>query len=230
MSYKYSSHQYRETEKKKTKHNSLKELFPLLPEEEYEVICADPAWDYGGVLQYNQNAIKKNNPNWKDYISVSASHLHYPTLKLSELKKLNVSSIASKNCLLFMWTTGPKMAESIELGDAWGFNYKTVAFVWDKKIPNPGSYTMSQCEYCLVFKKKGGIIPKDRGARNIRQLFSKRRTIHSEKPEEIAHFIEQMFPNSKKIELFARKALENWDFWGLEIDNKDKIFVKTDIT
>lgn len=36
------------------------------------------------------------------------------------------------DCLLFMWTTGPQMANAIELGEAWGFEYKTIAFVWDK--------------------------------------------------------------------------------------------------
>jgi len=51
-----------------------------------------------------------------------------------------------------MWVTNPHLAQGIELGKAWGFEYKTVAFVWDKMVHNPGQYTMSYCELCLVFK------------------------------------------------------------------------------
>lgn len=56
-----------------------------------------------------------------------------------------------------MWVTNPHLAQGIELGRAWGFEYRTVAFVWDKMVHNPGQYTMSYCELCLVFKR--GRIP-----------------------------------------------------------------------
>lgn len=134
---------------------------------------------------------------------------------MADLKKLDVQSIADDNCLLFMWTTGPHLAQAIELGVAWGFEYKTIAFVWDKQIHNPGRYTLSQTELCLVFKK--GKIPTPRGARNIRQLVSLKRSAHSEKPEQVIEGITKMFPTQKKIELFARRNYVGWDNWGLEI-------------
>lgn len=93
---------------------------------------------------------------------------------------MDVNSIASDDCLLFMWTTGPQMANAIELGSSWGFEYKTMAFVWDKQVHNPGRYTLSQTEFCLVFKR--GRIPTPRGARNVKQLISVRRGKHSENP------------------------------------------------
>ncbi|MBT9164817.1 MAG: hypothetical protein DDT23_00824 [candidate division WS2 bacterium] len=52
-----------------------------------------------------------------------------------------------------MWVTSPHLAQGIELGHAWGFGYRTVAFVWDKMVHNPGQYTLSYCELCLVFKQ-----------------------------------------------------------------------------
>ena len=73
---------------------------------------------------------------------------------------------------------------------AWGFEYKTVAFAWDKVNPNPGYYTLSQVELCLVGKR--GMIPKPRGARNVRQFVSEKKTRHSGKPEEVRKRIEQM--------------------------------------
>ncbi len=111
----------------------------------------------------------------------------------------------------FLWTTGPQLSNSIELGTEWGFEYKTVAFVWDKMIHNPGRYTLSQTEFCLVFKK--GRIPSPRGE-------------HSEKPEIVIEGITKMFPEQKKIELFARKNFIGWDNWGLEIPDS-KIEIRT---
>ncbi|MDE3982147.1 MT-A70 family methyltransferase, partial [Glaesserella parasuis] len=136
-----------------------------------------------------------------------------------DLKQLDVNSISSENCLLFMWATGPHLSNAVELGIAWGFEYKTIAFVWDKMIHNPGRYTLSQTELCLVFKK--GKIPSPRGARNIRQLVSVKRGKHSEKPEQVIDGITKMFPEQKKIELFARKNYIGWDNWGLEIPESE---------
>ena len=107
------------------------------------------------------------------------------------------------------------IANGIELGNSWGFEYKTVAFVWDKMAHNPGKYTMSYCELCLVFKK--GKIPTPRGTRNEKQLLSVPRRQHSEKPSEIRQAIERMFPMQRKIELFARSRAEDWDVWGLDV-------------
>ncbi len=79
---------------------------------------------------------------------------------------------------------------------------------------NPQS-TLSQTEFVLVFKK--GKFPSPRGARNIKQLVSVKRTTHSTKPDEVMKCIEQMFPTQEKIELFARKKVIGWDSCGLEI-------------
>ena len=100
------------------------------------------------------------------------------------------------------------------LGKIWGFEYKTVAFVWNKMNHNPGQYTLSYCELCLLFKR--GRIPKPRGARNVKQLLEEPRGAHSQKPEEIAKRIEKMFPTQSKIELFARHKRKGWDVWGLD--------------
>ena len=113
-----------------------------------------------------------------------------------------------------MWVTNPHLDQGIELLKSWGFKYATVAFVWDKQRVNPGFYTMSQCELCLVGKK--GKIPQPRGARNVRQLVSSMRTKHSTKPAEVRTKIDLMFPTQNKIELFARQAASGWDRWGLE--------------
>lgn len=175
-------------------------------------------------MQYDRTSIKTENIGFEKSIFISAANFKYPTIKLNDLKTLNVSSISANNCILFMWTTGPQMANSIELGKAWGFEYKTIAFVWDKKVHNPGRYTLSQTEFVLAFKK--GKFPTPRGARNVRQLVSIHRGEHSEKPLSVIEGITKMFPLQEKIELFARNNYYGWDNWGLEIPDS-KILIPT---
>lgn len=206
----------------------LKEVYPPLPTKKYDIIYADPPWDYGGQVQFDKSGIRAENLNLKRDTMYGTDYFRYPPLKLSELKSLDVKSIAADDCILFMWTTGPQLANAVELGKAWGFEYKTVAFVWDKRLHNPGRYTLSQTEFVLAFKK--GRFPTPRGARNIRQLISVRRGEHSEKPEAVIDGITKMFPEQAKIELFARKNYYGWDNWGLNIpENKAEILSQGEI-
>lgn len=206
---------YNEDVKKRTQKNLLVDIYPPLPEKKYDIIYADPPWDYNGKLQFDKSSTSKENLDTDKKIFISSASFKYPTLKTTELMKLQVPAISADNCLLFMWATNPHLAQAIELGESWGFEYKTVAFIWDKMNHNPGKYTLSNCELCLVFKH--GKIPTPRGARNIQQLVHIPRTKHSEKPKEIRDNIVKMFPVQTKIELFAREHCPGWDVWGLDV-------------
>ena len=185
-------------------------LFPPLPPGPFDILYADPPWDYKGQLQHAGEGSQ----------DTGGAVRHYPTVTLDELKTLGVPSISARDSLLFMWATNPHLDQAIDLGKAWGFAWATVAFVWDKVRVNPGFYTMSQCELCLVFKK--GKIPSPRGARNVRQLVTAKREAHSRKPDEVRRRIEEMFPLLRKIELFARERDglgsddPSWTHWGFE--------------
>ena len=175
----------------------------------YSIIYADPPWDYKGQKQHAG----------KNKADTGGAATHYDTIKSSDLKKLPVVDVCANNALLFMWITNPHLDQGIELLKAWGFNYATVAFVWDKVRVNPGFYTMSQCELCIVGKR--GKIPKPRGARNVRQFLSEMRGEHSEKPETVRKRIEEMFPSHYKLELFARDSTMGWESWGKEVACSD---------
>lgn len=215
---------YNVEQTRRTKINPLDTIYPALPNKKYDVIYMDPPWDYGGKMQYDKTVIKNKNVDFKKKIFLSSASFKYPTLKLKQLKKLDIPSIMADDCLLFMWTTGPQMANSIELGESWGFEYKTIAFVWDKMMHNPGRYTLSQTEFVLAFKH--GRFPQPRGARNVRQLVEFKRGKHSVKPLKVIDGITKMFPTQNKIELFARNNYYGWDNWGLEIPDS-KIDIKT---
>ena len=169
----------------------------------YQVLYADPAWDYAGREQHGK---KTSNKSVKD---------HYPTMTLSAMKELNIKEICDKDCILFMWSSSPHLKQAIELMEAWGFEYKTIAFIWEKQKTNPGYYTLSQCEICIVGKR--GKFPADRGSRKERQFISEMRGKHSAKPLGVRERIVKMFPTQKKLELFAREKAEGWDVWGNEV-------------
>jgi len=211
---------YDEAAKRRKKKNSLPYLHPRLPKQKFDIIYADPPWDYGGKLQFDKSSKSADEIDLSRNIFISSAVFKYPTLKLGQLVQIPVYEIAKDDCLLFMWTTSPHLVHAIELGNAWGFEYRTVAFVWDKMVHNPGKYTLSNCELCLVFKR--GRIPAPRGARNIQQLIRVPRKKHSEKPVEVLHAIEKMFPTQERIELFARKKFPGWEVWGLEVPTKQK--------
>lgn len=181
-------------------------VYPPLPKKRYGIIYADPPWNYKGQLQHTGSGGTESG----------GAIRHYPTVPVAEMATWNITDISEDDCLLFMWSSSPHLDQAIHLGKAWGFQWATVAFVWDKQCVNPGYYTMSQCELCLVFKR--GRIPQPRGARNIRQLVAAKRTRHSEKPDAVRERIEMMFPHHAKIEIFARKRYPGWDAWGLDVD------------
>ena len=83
----------------------------------YSIIYADPPWHYETYSKKGQGR---------------AAESHYPTMSLEDIKSLPVSKIAEKDCALFLWATFPCLQEALQVIEAWGFRYKTVAFVWIK--------------------------------------------------------------------------------------------------
>lgn len=163
----------------------------------YDVILADPPWQY-------------------DFSKSSSRDIenHYDTMSLVEIKNLKVP--AKKNAVLFLWATAPKLLEALEVMEAWGFKYKTQA-VWDKKIIGMGYWFRGQHEILLV-GVKGKVSPPVAAVR-VSSVLSFKRQEHSKKPEFVYNMIESYFPSSKYLELFARHKRVDWSSWGNEIEN-----------
>ncbi len=185
------------------------------PKKKYDVILADPPWPYDLVGKNFDSQFTGSSENYK---AVDSAEDHYPVMSIDDIKKLPVKSISETNAVCYLWITGPHLPYGAEVLKVWGFTYSTVAFVWYKEKTNPGFYTMSSCEYCLVGKK--GSIPKPRGSRNELQFLAEERTHHSAKPAEIRNRIAKMHPTQKRIELFARVHVKKWDSWGLDISEE----------
>ena len=81
----------------------------------YSIIYADPPW------RYTAKRVQ------------GAAENHYPTMGIEELCALSVADLAAPDSALFLWATFPQLPEALRLIKAWGFQYKSVAFVWLKK-------------------------------------------------------------------------------------------------
>ena len=172
--------------------------------QKYQAIYADPPWDYQQCR-----------------LSGSAKK-HYPTMRIEELCALPVAEIADRDCALFLWATFPQLPEALRLIQAWGFVYKTVAFVWLKQNRKAltwfyglGFWTRSNAEICLLATKGH---PKRQSA-GIHQLVISPVEHHSKKPDEVREKIVALMGDVPRIELFARQQTPGWDVWGNEVEN-----------
>lgn len=192
---------------------------------QFKVIYADPCWAYYGDPDKDQAAGK-----------------HYNTLPYEELVKLSVRNLVDGHGVIFMWATGPKLAEAIDLMRAWGFHYRGIAYVWIKTrrdgtfIHGQGvrpSFVKPTTEIVIVgsTQPKGRTLPLHTEKQSqlifspIEELVEGQETIcaprgkHSEKPAEVRTRIEELLGDTPRIELFAREQAPGWEAWGLEVDS-----------
>jgi N6-adenosine-specific RNA methylase IME4 len=163
---------------------------PQLPDGVFDVIYADPPWDYYYKLR-------------------GAPDDHYPTMKTEDICDLEIP--AADDAVLFLWATNPKLEDALTVIKAWGFDYKTNR-VWVKDIWGTGYYFRGQHEL-LLLATRGDMGPPPMATRLSSVLHAPRGN-HSEKPGEIYDMIEAMYPGHTYLELFSRNEREGWEMWG----------------
>ena len=143
-------------------------------------------------------------------------------MSIDELCALPVETLAEKDCLLFLWATFPQLPEALRLIRAWGFTFKTVAFVWlklNKKSPTwfygLGYWTRGNAEICLLAKRGK---PKRRSA-GVHQFIISPVEEHSKKPDVTRDKIIELAGDLPRVELFARQKAPCWDVLGNEVDS-----------
>jgi site-specific DNA-methyltransferase (adenine-specific) len=187
----------------------------------YQVIYADPPWSYKELFGDDRTLV---SGDWKKIKNSGVNNypLHYSGMKLGEISSLPIKDIIAEDAACFMWTTDAHLPYAMEIMKAWGFIYKTIGFVWVKKeksgkqVKMLAPWTNKGAELCLFGTK--GAMTKHLGANDIFQVHEAKRREHSRKPDIIRDEIKRMFPDCKRIELFARTAMPGWDAWGNEVD------------
>lgn len=169
-----------------------------LPAGRYGAILADPPWSFRTYANDNVAPARGAQP--------------YSVMSLSDIKALPVADVASRDCLLFMWTVSHLQSAAFEVAAAWGFAPVSIAFVWDKGRMGMGYWTRQEVEICHLFKR-GRPARKSKG---VRSLIRAPRREHSRKPDEQYERIEALVDGSY-LELFARQARPGWAAWGNEV-------------
>ena len=125
-----------------------------------------------------------------------------------------VSELSEKDSILFLWTTFPQLREALRVIKAWGFEYKSVAFVWLKLNKSGkgwfyglGFWTRGNAEICLLATKGH---PKRKSNRVHQFIISPLRG-HSQKPDEARDKIIELVGDLPRVELFAREKADGWD-------------------
>ncbi len=151
-----------------------------LPYKKYNIIYADPPWDYGTTLERDGMHGKVNGIGY-----------YYDLMDLEDIKEIDVP--AGDDSWLFLWTTATKLPDGIEVVKSWDYEYKTCA-IWDKWELGLGWFFRIQHEILLVGKR--GDPPKPKNV--VRSIFEEKRTTHSKKPKCVRKWIEESFPDCSK--------------------------------
>ena len=184
-----------------------------LPNKIYKIIYADPPWSY------------------QDQSCEGAAAAHYDGMSLESICSLPVQDISDKNCVLFLWATYPMLKEALQVIDAWGFAYKSIAFQWLKLNKNNhlsdnphrtfyglGRWTRGNTEPCFLATKG----KPHRVSEDVDQLIKQSLTKHSAKPHESREKIVKLMGDLPRIELFARRRIPGWDAWGDDKELEDQ--------
>ena len=90
--------------------------------------------------------------------------------------------------------------------------------VWNKVTGIPAAFTIRFGHEYLLYMYKGKLLPVDKDERGkIHSVFTEQVKRHSQKPEVSFEIINRLYPDAKKIELYARKERDGFDCWGNEV-------------
>ncbi|MFD2185006.1 MT-A70 family methyltransferase [Rhodoplanes azumiensis] len=168
--------------------------------ERYSVIYADPPWYYTGGSPGDARRIDS----------------HYPVMSIDEICELPVDRLAADDALLLLWCTAPLLPEALRVLTSWGFEYRTHA-VWDKQVAGTGHWFRGAHELVLVGVR--GNFPAPLPGTQPPSVHREQKTVHSRKPSFVHEFVERLWPDLPRVELFARgPARPGWSVWGNEVE------------
>lgn len=178
--------------------------FADIPRGKYGAILADPPWSYSC---------------WNAPHHHGTAESHYSTMPPDEIASLAVQAVARADSALFLWATWPCLPDAMAVIEAWGFEYKTAAFVWMKQYSEGGrlcmglGHTTRGNSEPVLLGKRGSPQRKDAG---ISQVIVAPRREHSRKPDVLYELIEALV-DGPYLELFARQERPGWDSFGNEV-------------
>ncbi len=185
----------------------LQAATPPLPPGPYDLVYADPPWDF---VTYSAKGQGRSPSS------------HYRTMHFDSICRLPVPDIAAPDAGLAVWAYGPMLPKALELMNRWGFTFNSDLLIWVKTTSTGklsfgmGKTTRKGAEQLLYGTRRRGLTVHDKG---IRQVLLAQRREHSRKPDEVPERLERLFGNVRRVELFARHQRPGWTCWGNELYN-----------
>ena len=109
-------------------------------------------------------------------------------MEVDEICRLPIRNIAAPDSVLVIWVYGPRHDQVFRVAGAWGYTFKSEAFVWVKTTRGgepaigKGFYSRKAAEHALLFPRGRGLPVRDRG---VNQVLLTRRREHSRKPDQV---------------------------------------------
>lgn len=150
--------------------------------------------------------------------------MDYPILSLETIKEhlTQAVSLTTANSILFLWTIEKYLFQAESMAKELGYRLHS-RMIWNKVVGIPAAFTIRFGHEYLLYMYRGKftrIDVKERG--KIHSVFTERVKKHSQKPEISFEIINRLYPNLKKIELYARNKRDGYDCWGNEVGDVTK--------
>lgn len=176
----------------------------------YSVIIADPPWAFSDKL--TMSAVARG------------AEANYPTMRGADIAMLPVRDVAANNAVLALWVPSSLLVLGCNVMQSWGFELKQT-YVWRKTTKtNKDAFGMGrlfrQCHELALIGTRGSPYSSLR-SRSERSVVSALHAGHSVKPDALHESLERMFPEARKLELFARRSRAGWTCLGNKIDGRD---------
>lgn len=185
---------------------------PAVPTGAYDVVLLDPHRPYPAA------GTRKSAPT-----------KHHPLMDDQALRDFTVpADLLAPTGVLFMWSTSARLDFAFDLLNHWGLTFRGMAFVWIKtrkdgftpveaQARHP-SKTKTTTEYVLAASRitKGHPMPVT--DESIRQVVLAPKQAQAAKPAIIREHLETLYPNARRIEVFARTPRPGWETWGTNIN------------
>lgn len=186
-----------------------------LPYGHFRMIAADVPWQYETRTPEGQKR---------------SGEMHYPTMPLEQIIRMNVIAHAAPDSFLLFWITGPRLArgDHIRIMRSWGFDPTAIWGVWIKPTKRHWEngtlllddalfkmgmgHTSRQNAEFVVIGRRGK--PK-RISKRVRQIMMEPLREHSRKPERFFENAEE-FAEGPRLELFGRESRPGWTVRGNE--------------
>jgi N6-adenosine-specific RNA methylase IME4 len=174
-------------------------------------VLADPPWNYYG-----------------DQTKWAAAAKFYPLMPDDDIAALPIGDLLAPRGVLFLWATSPRLDFAMSCLEKWELAWRGMAFVWIKTradgrpIGAQGvrpSIVKPLSEFVLAGSPVVRGRPMPLADEGVCQTVFAPRGRHSEKPAAVAERIERLYPNARRLELFARSRRPGWDAWGDGVDS-----------